>query len=54
MGTTQTPIQWVPAAFPPEVARQGLEADHSPPASADVKKSGSIYLLPHTSSWRSA
>jgi hypothetical protein len=33
LGPTQPPIQWVPG-----VKRQGREADHSPPASAEVKK----------------
>jgi hypothetical protein len=36
LGNTQ-PIQWVPWAFPPGVRRPGHEADHSPPASAQVK-----------------
>jgi hypothetical protein len=30
------------------------EADHSPPASAEVKKCGSTHSFPHTPSWRSA
>jgi hypothetical protein len=39
----------------PVLKRQGREADHSPPTSAEVKiKRGSIHPLPHTSSWRSA
>jgi hypothetical protein len=33
LGPTQPPIQWVPGA-----KRQGREADHSPPASAEVTK----------------
>jgi hypothetical protein len=33
LGSTQPPIQWVPGTFSP-----GRDADHSPPASADVKK----------------
>jgi hypothetical protein len=33
LGSTQPPIQWVPG-----VKRQEREADHSPPASAEVKK----------------
>jgi hypothetical protein len=37
LGSIQ-PIQWVPAAVSPGVKRQGCEADHSPPASAEVKK----------------
>jgi hypothetical protein len=38
LGSTQPPIQWVPAALSPRVKRQGRETEHSPPASADVKK----------------
>jgi hypothetical protein len=33
LGSTQPPIKWVPG-----VNRQGREADHSPPTSAEVKK----------------
>jgi hypothetical protein len=51
---TQPRIQWVPGALSSGVKRQGREADHSPPASAEVKKRGSIHPLPHTPSWRSA
>jgi hypothetical protein len=38
LGPTQPPIQCVPAALSPGVKRQGREADHSPPASAEIKK----------------
>jgi hypothetical protein len=38
----------------PGLKRPGLEADHSPPSSADVKNSGAVSPLPHTSSWRGA
>jgi hypothetical protein len=38
-------------ALSPGVKRPGREADHSPPASAEIKKTGSIHLLPNTSSW---
>jgi hypothetical protein len=38
MGPTRPPIQWVPGAFSLGVKRQGREADHSPSASAEVKK----------------
>jgi hypothetical protein len=37
-GPTQPPIQWVPGALSPGAKRQGREADHSPPTSAEVKK----------------
>jgi hypothetical protein len=36
--STQLPIQWVSRALYPGVKRPGREADHSPPASAEVKK----------------
>jgi hypothetical protein len=42
LGSTQPPIQWVPGAFPPWAKRPGREADHSPPASAEVKVYTSI------------
>jgi hypothetical protein len=38
LGSTQPPIRWVPGAPSPGVKRPGREADHSLPASADVKK----------------
>jgi hypothetical protein len=34
---TQPPVQWVPGVLSPGVkARPGLDADHSPPSSAEV------------------
>jgi hypothetical protein len=36
--STQPPVQWVPGALSPGVKRPGREADHSPPTSAEVKK----------------
>jgi hypothetical protein len=38
LGSTQPPIQWVPRALSPGVKRPGHEAEHSPPTSAEVKK----------------
>jgi hypothetical protein len=38
LGPTQPPIQWVPGILSSGVKRQGREADHSPPATAEVKK----------------
>jgi hypothetical protein len=35
-------------AFSRRVMRPGREADHSPPLSVEVKKSGSIHTLDHT------
>jgi hypothetical protein len=49
---TQSPIQLLPVAVPPGVKRQGLEADHSPPSSAEVKNGGAIRPLLHTCPWR--
>jgi hypothetical protein len=37
-GPPKPPIQWIPGALSPGVKRQGREADHSPPTSAEVKK----------------
>jgi hypothetical protein len=34
--------------------QSGHEFVHSPPSRAEVKKSGAIPLLPHTSSWNGA
>jgi hypothetical protein len=54
-GATQTHIHWVSAAFSPRVKLPGLDADdHSPPASAEVKKMWIYASTPHTPSWRSA
>jgi hypothetical protein len=38
LGPTQPPIQWVPGALSSEVKRLEREADHSPPASFEVKE----------------
>jgi hypothetical protein len=38
LGSTKTPIQWVPGALSARVKQPGREADHSPPATAEVKK----------------
>jgi hypothetical protein len=47
-------IQLVPGALFLELKLPGREADHSPPASAEVKNGGDILPLPDTSSWHSA
>jgi hypothetical protein len=38
LGSTLPPIQWVPGALSPGIKRPGREANHSPPAIAEVKK----------------
>jgi hypothetical protein len=38
LGSTQPPIQWVPGTLSPGLKRPGREADHSPRASAEIKK----------------
>jgi hypothetical protein len=38
LGPTQPPIQWVSGALSPEIKRPGREINHSPPSSAEVKK----------------
>jgi hypothetical protein len=45
LGSTQPPIQRVPGTLSLGVKRQWREADHLPPASAEVKKCGSVYPL---------
>jgi desulfoferrodoxin (superoxide reductase-like protein) len=44
LGCTQHTIQWVTVALSPGVKRQGREADHSPPASAEVKENVALYI----------
>jgi hypothetical protein len=47
--STHPPTQWIPNALSPRVKRSGRESDHSPPSSADLKNSGAVPLLNHTS-----
>jgi hypothetical protein len=52
---SQPPIQWVLGALSLGVKRPGLEADHSPPSSAEVDEYVELYLhSPITPSWRGA
>jgi hypothetical protein len=46
--------QWVHGAVSPVVKRQGREADHSAPSSAEINNGGAILPVPHTLSWRDA
>jgi len=46
VGHTQPPIQWVPGALSPGLKYSGLEADHSPPSSADAKNAWSYTSTP--------
>jgi hypothetical protein len=54
LGSTQRPIQWVLWALSPGVKWPGHEADHSPPASAEVKEIWIYTSLPRMPSWCSA
>jgi hypothetical protein len=38
LGSTQPPIQWIPGTLSPGLKRQGGDADHSPRALAEVRK----------------
>jgi hypothetical protein len=38
LGPTQPPFQWLPGILTPRVKWQGREADHSFPASTEVRK----------------
>jgi hypothetical protein len=49
LGPTHPPFQWVLMGLSLGVKWQGREADHSPTASAEVKKGGATPPLPHTS-----
>jgi hypothetical protein len=42
----------VPGAVSVGVKREGLEAEHSPPSSAEVRNGGAIPPLLHTFLWR--
>jgi hypothetical protein len=53
LGTTQTPVPWVPGALPQGVERPEREADHSPPYIAEVNNGEAIPPLPHMPSWHS-
>jgi hypothetical protein len=46
LGSTEPPIQWVPGTLSLGVKRQGHEANHSPPTSADVKEMWSYTSTP--------
>lgn len=45
----QHPIQWVSGALAAEVKRPGLEADHWPPSSTEVKNDGRWFELSNNS-----
>jgi hypothetical protein len=44
LGSTQPPIKWVPGVLSLGVKRPGREADHSPPASAEVEENVDLYI----------
>jgi hypothetical protein len=46
LGPTQPPIQWIPGTLSLGVKRQGREADHSLPSSAEVKNAWSYTFTP--------
>jgi hypothetical protein len=54
MGLTKLSVQSALGAISPGVYRPELEADHSPPSSAQVKNGGDIPPLPDMSSWHDA
>jgi hypothetical protein len=53
-GTHPASYTRVPGAVSSGIKRQGPEADHWPPPSAEFKNGGAILSLPHKSSWRGA
>jgi hypothetical protein len=55
LGPLQPPTQWVPGSLSLGVKREGREADHSSPSSAEVKNAWSYTSNPpKTPSWRGA
>jgi hypothetical protein len=44
LGPTQPPIQWIPGAVSLGIKRQGREADHSPPSSAEANEYAELYF----------
>jgi len=46
LGPTQPPILWVPWALTTGIKWPGLEADHSPPSSAEVKNAWNYTSTP--------
>jgi hypothetical protein len=46
LGPTQLPVQWVPGAISQWIKWLGLETEHSPPSSSEVKNGGAISSLP--------
>jgi hypothetical protein len=50
LGQPQPPVEWVPDAVSPGLNRQGHEAEHSPPSSAEFKNDGAIPPLTQKSS----
>jgi hypothetical protein len=46
---TQPPIEWLPRAPSPGVKRSGLEADHSPLTTAEVKNTRIYTFTPYIS-----
>jgi hypothetical protein len=56
LGPIKPPIQWVRrgGGASQGLKRQGREADHSAPCSAEVKNGGVIPSLPQIPSWRGA
>jgi hypothetical protein len=49
LGSTQSPIQWVPGALSPALKRSKRKAGHLPPSGAEVKNSGAKPPFPHPS-----
>jgi hypothetical protein len=54
LGTTQSPIKWLPRALSPKVKPQEREADKSSPSHPEVKNDAAISPLPHALSWHTA
>jgi hypothetical protein len=47
LGPTRPPIQWALGVISQGLKRLGLEANHSPPSTAEVKNGAAVPHLPH-------
>jgi hypothetical protein len=50
LGSTQSPVRWVPGDISSGVERPGLETEHSPPCSDEVKNGEAVPPYSHKSS----
>jgi hypothetical protein len=52
--STQPPMQWIQRDLSAGIKRQGREAEHSPPSSAEVRNGRTATPFPHMPAWHNA